>query len=114
MKQEGKSERNSKKEKALHNITWNVTSVNMRKNELMFELDIHGNPHAKTVEVYMDSADLITDPTRLIDIDFESIPIVKSVTNTCPWNPKVDVLDLKLDVLGPKEDEYYSASPNLI
>ena len=62
----------------------------------------------------MDEAPHITDLEKLITLDFQGLQMVKDVTKPCAFNKKIKVIDVKLDVFGPKEDLYYSTFPHLI
>jgi hypothetical protein len=56
------------------------------------------------IECYMDSAEVVTDIPKLMLLEIDGHPLVKVVTNTCPYDQNIDIIDLKLDVYGPKED----------
>ena len=40
--------------------------------------------------------------------------MVRDVAKTCPFDKFITIIDLKLEVSGPKEDEYYSTFPSLV
>jgi len=47
-------------------------------------------------------------------LEFEGHRLVKEVKNPCAFDKNIEIIDLKLDVFGPKEDLYYSTFPFLI
>ena len=68
----------------------------------------------KRIVSYMDEAEHIQDIGKLIELDFQGFKMVKTVSNPCAFGKGIEILDLKLDVFGPKEDVYYSTFPFLI
>lgn len=62
----------------------------------------------------MDSADNITDIPSLLKLEFEGHSLVRDVKNDCPFDGNIQIIDLKLDVYGPKEDFFYSTFPLLV
>lgn len=56
----------------------------------------------------MDQVKYVKEVSDLIELD-----MVKAVTNKCPWDENIEMIDLKLNVVGPKEDQFYSAYPIL-
>lgn len=113
--QGGKKQSQKQREKALFNHNWNVTNANMHKNAKMFELNEKGEPAnpAQPIVSYLDEAEWIKFVPELIKLQFDGHKIVKDVCTECPWNKNIEIIDLKLDVFGPREDDYYSALPIL-
>ena len=68
------------------------------------------------VMVHMDNARFVPkhDIDKLIELPFANITIVHSNKNPVPFDNSIELIDLKLDVMGPKEDEYYGALPYLV
>jgi hypothetical protein len=50
----------------------------------------------------------------LPDLEFEAHKLVREVKNTCAFDKNIEIIDLKLDVFGPKEDLYYATFPFLV
>ena len=69
---------------------------------------------SENIVSYIDQAEHIKDPSKLQGLEFEGFRIVKDVCNSTPWNHNIEVIDLKLDVFGPREDDYYAASTSLV
>ena len=61
----------------------------------------------------MDEGVHIKDPKRLLNLDFQGFNMVKEVEDGCAFDRSVLAIDLKLDVRGPKEDEFYAIFPFL-
>ena len=47
-------------------------------------------------------------------IEFKGHKLVKEIKRRCPYDKDIDVIDLKLEVSGPKEDLYFSTFPRLV
>ena len=62
----------------------------------------------------MDESPHVQDFEKLLTLDFQGMKMVKEVSNPCAFGKGIEILDLKLDVFGPKEDLYYSTFPLLI
>ena len=81
-------------------------------------VDEQGGEHldASKINVYMDDAKFVpkADVARLIDLPFANIGVVNAVRNGCPYDKSLEIIDLKLDVMGPQEDQYYGALPYLV
>lgn len=61
----------------------------------------------------MDEASLIRDMNQLLNHTMEGMKIIKFVHADCPWNKKLKTIDMKLDVIGTMEDQFYSRAPEL-
>ena len=69
---------------------------------------------ASDVEVYLNgTVSLLNDLRALTTLKVEENAIVKAVTNESAI-PDVSMIDLKLNVVGPIEDEVYALFPILI
>ena len=69
---------------------------------------------AEDVDVYLDGTVSLLDNLRgLTTLKVEENAIVKSVTNESAL-PNITMIDLKLNVVGPIEDEVYAMFPLLI
>ena len=80
----------------------------------MFDLSEGTDLASKNIHVYMDKGKRIEDLSQLLDYKLEGIQIVKIVQAECPWNPQVKTIDLKLDLFGTMEDNFYPRVPELI
>ena len=70
--------------------------------------------NGNNVSVYMDKAILLKDISQLMTLKLEGIQIVKLVDAECPWYKKYKTIDMKLDVFGIMEDQFYARVPQLI
>jgi hypothetical protein len=88
----------------------------MRDNSRMFELDASNQIVASESSIisYMDSAEYVTDIPSLLKLKFEGHTLVRDVKSDCPFEGNIQIIDLKLDVFGPKEDFFYSTFPFLV
>jgi len=88
----------------------------MRANGKMFELDASNGIVAAESSIisYMDSAEHVTDLPSLLKLEFEGHSLVRDVKSDCPFDGNIQIIDLKLDVFGPKEDFFYSTFPLLV
>ena len=88
----------------------------MRANGKMFELDASNGIVAAESSIisYMDSAEHVTDLPSLLKLEFEGHSLVRDVKTDCPFDGNIQIIDLKLDVFGPKEDFFYSTFPLLV
>lgn len=50
----------------------------------------------------------------LKDLPFAGINVVSTVNTEVPYDRSLKLIDLKLNVQGPKEDQYYGALPHLV
>ena len=50
----------------------------------------------------------------LTELPFAGLSVVKAVSSEVPYDSSLRLVDLKLDVFGPKEDLYYGALPYLV
>ena len=50
----------------------------------------------------------------MLTLDFQGFKMVKEVSDQCAFDESITVIDVKLDVYGPKEDLFYSTFPFLI
>ena len=67
------------------------------------------------VKVYLDDQPaFFHDLQQLIQLKIDGIPIVKANTNLSAAMPNVTLVDLKLNVFGPIEDEVYGSIPMLV
>ena len=62
----------------------------------------------------MEQAEYIEDVKDLLKLEIEGYQVVKDVKNGCSFDSNIEIVDLKLDVYGPKEDLYYSTYPYLV
>lgn len=70
---------------------------------------------ADQVNVYIDGQEQVfRDLRQLVDFRINNVQIVKSVVTKSPALPHIEMIDLKLNVFGPVEDQVYSAFPVLI
>ena len=49
-----------------------------------------------------------------MDLKLEDVTILKKVTAACPWHKMYQTIDMKLDMNGVMEDQFYSRVPQLI
>ena len=69
---------------------------------------------AEDVDVYLEgTASMLSDLRGLVSLKVNGYPIVKSVANKSALSG-VNMIDLKLNVHGPIEDEVYALFPLLI
>lgn len=91
---------------------------NADKDMYQIKVDSNGKEHFELdkISVYMDEAKFVPKDkvASLIDLPFSNIGVVNAVRNGCPYDKSLEIIDLKLDVMGPKEDEYYGALPYLV
>jgi hypothetical protein len=67
------------------------------------------------VQVYLEGQpNLSKDPKSLATVKAEGVAIVKSVQTISPAIKNLTLIDLKLNVVGPFEDEVYSSFPFVI
>ena len=67
------------------------------------------------VQVYLEGQpNLSLDPKSLATVKAEGVAIVKSVQTKSPAIKDLTLLDLKLNVVGPFEDEVYASFPFVI
>lgn len=57
---------------------------------------------------------MIPDIRDLLQVEFARHRLVRDVRKGCPYDQDVEIIDLKLEVSGPKEDQYYSTFPSLV
>lgn len=81
-------------------------------------LDKEGNEvvDPAVISVYIDDARFIprAEVHRLKDLPFAGINVVSAVYTDVPYDRSIKLVDLKLNVQGPKEDQYYGALPYLV
>ena len=69
---------------------------------------------AKDVDVYLQgTVSLLNDLKKLITLKINGQNVIKAVTNPSALD-KVNLVDLKLNVQGPLEDDVYALFPILI
>lgn len=67
------------------------------------------------VQVYLEGhSNLSLDPKSLATVKAEGVAIVKSVQTKSPAIKDLTLVDLKLNVVGPFEDEVYASFPFVI
>ena len=72
--------------------------------------------NASKINVYLDNAKAVPRNRihELKDLPFAGIGVVNAVEADVPYDSKLQLIDLKLDVFGPTEDKYYGALPYLV
>ena len=92
--------------------------ANQMKSMFSVKRDKNGSEtfNKEQIRVLMDEARFVqkNEIHMLQDLPFSNICVVKSVRKPVPYDPSLELIDLKLDVMGPKEDKYYGALPYLV
>mmetsp|Transcript_18972 Transcript_18972/g.32412 ORF Transcript_18972/g.32412 Transcript_18972/m.32412 type:complete len:195 (+) Transcript_18972:68-652(+) len=106
---------------ALANFTWDVVGKLKMEHKDMFDLSgalgADGRiSEAKRKEIicFMDKAPFVENVAELLTLDFLGFNIVKQNQMECPVDPSIQLIDLKLNVFGPQEDDFYAVEPKLI
>ena len=77
--------------------------------------DMFSSTQAQHVSVYLDSQDTyFHDLEALINLKVDDVAVLKVNTLKSPCLANIRIVDLKLNVYGPKEDEMYAMLPILV
>ena len=62
----------------------------------------------------MEQVGIIPKIPDILKLEFSNHRLVRDVNKQCPFDRDINIIDVKLEVSGPKEDLYYSTLPVLV